>query len=36
MVVIPAFTYFFFHFMRRDWGQNTVAQEVPSQAQKIL
>ena len=35
MVVVPAFTYFF-HFMGRDWGQNTVAQEVSSQAQKIL
>ena len=35
MVVVPAFTYFF-HFMERDWGQNTVAQEVSSQAQKIL
>ena len=35
MVVVPAFT-FFFHFTGRDWGQNTVAQEVSSQAQKIL
>ena len=28
--------YLYFHFMEKDWGQNTVAQEVSSQAQKIL